>query len=61
MAIFFETNMISPDPLLHDLFSLVLERQLKIGSYCLPTHRRIAHRIYFIIPFNFKNRNFAIT
>ena len=36
------------NPLLHELFfSSVLERQLKIGSYRLLTHRRGAYRNFF--------------
>ena len=32
------------------IFSSVLERQLKIGSYRLPTHRRVALGYFLIIP-----------
>ena len=42
-------------PLLHEFFSLsVFEILLKIGCYCLPTHRRGVHRKFFIIPSYFK-------
>ena len=56
------THAMSLPLLLHELFfSLASEKQTKIASYRLPTHRRGAHRIFFDYPVLFQNVNFGHT
>ena len=44
------TNFITINPLLHEFsFLSILEREPKIDSYRLPTHRRGTHLNFFII------------
>ena len=59
IAMIFESNLFNP--LSNEFFSLVLEKQPKIGSNRLPTHRRGVHRNFFDYLFIFEFRNFGHT